>query len=121
LYKSYKQFSEYFDRVRDKAITFEKNIPKDTDPYFFVKKINSISTSNNVVLLNLKLIKKDTGEEGYDVLMTGGYTNIENFFKDLKTDSRFFSTEILNLEQKQSGYNDNKSLTLSAKIYIFYK
>lgn len=121
LYVNYKQSADYYDEIKDQAFVLEKNIPKDKDPYYFVRQLNNYGVKNDVVFQNTRLIKKENGEEGYDANLKGDYSNIQNFFKDLKTDPRFFSTELLTLTPSILQLSNTNSLTLGVKIYVFYK
>ncbi len=121
LYVVYKEAANNYDLIKDRAYVFEKNIPLNPDPYYFVRQINNFSIENNIVLRNIKLLQKSDGVEGYEVFLQGNYTDIENFFIDLKKDQRYFSTEILSLNPSDTGYKSYSSLKLTAKIYIYYK
>lgn len=121
-YENYTLAARYYDSIKDQIPKLLKNIPEDSDPYYFVKQANKYSLENGSVLKVINLIEKGNGVEGYSINLQGDYTSIENFFKALRSDERYFSTELINLSLKDSfGNAKSNKLNLNAKIYIFYQ
>lgn len=121
-YKNYTLAASYYDSIKVQIPTLLKNIPADSDPYYFVRQANRYSIENGGVLKAIRLIEKDNGAEGYTLNLSGNYTSIENFFKSLKSDDRYFSTELITLTlQDTFTSSQNNKLNLNAKIYVFYQ
>lgn len=117
----YQEASDYFEQVKSKVYDLSKNIPDNSEPYYFVDRINLYSVNNSSVLKSVKLIEKEFGVEGYEVSLFGDYQSIEKFFNDLSNDPRFFSVEVLTISQGTDRIFSNNRLALTARVYIFYQ
>lgn len=121
-YENYKLAANYYDAIKTSIPTLLKNIPNESDPYYFVKQANKYSIENGSVLKFIKLVEKGEGVEGYSLNLVGDYTSIENFFKSLKKDERYFSTELLTISPRDPFIeSQSNKLSLTAKIYVFYQ
>jgi Tfp pilus assembly protein PilO len=118
--KDYHTAASYMDEAGSFKNKIEAKIPVNPEVASVIGSLTHYATKSNLSLSNISLIEKQNGVETYQMQFSGGFSQIQTFFKNIDIGDRYLKITRMAVYSKSSRSNDTGELYLIITVKAFY-